>query len=394
MLIFIFHFILSILIIMQWILGQLGFGDSNNLITYLIQLIYLVFFVLWFFLFTPLQVTMYLHRARDGLRSLERLLAKGKNIVVETARSYGCPESQLANIDTILDFFTINPVSIDPSGLIRRLEHLITVSKRKLEQISLKLVPKASIDERANFVNTLTTAIVLNIIYKYARHLYMLGKKMKNPAILMQLDILLPQLRELATAYYNSFSASLQGAPIGDGVGPLVALHLIGKNDVKVISEDMVMSSFDYKGRKVIVVKAAGPGGRVGKPGDAIARIIDDAQGKIDLVIMIDAALKMEGEKSGSLAEGIGAAIGDPGPEKYKIEEITTRYEIPLHAIVIKESIKEALSPMTKDIAMAAVKTVERIKSIILEDVPEGGTVVIAGIGNTMGIGNRVGADE
>ena len=36
---------------------------------------------------------------------------------------------------------------------------------------------------------------------------------------------------------------------------------------------------------------------------------------------MIDAALKMEGDKTGSVVIGVGAAIGGIGVEKYKIEQ-------------------------------------------------------------------------
>ena len=40
---------------------------------------------------------------------------------------------------------------------------------------------------------------------------------------------------------------------------------------------------------------------------------------------MIDAALKMEGEESASIAQGFGAAIGGIGTEKFQIEAIATQ---------------------------------------------------------------------
>ena len=62
-----------------------------------------------------------------------------------------------------------------------------------------------------------------------------------------------------------------------------------------------------YKGRKLYLLKAEGPAGTVGRPGEAISRLVGDMGIKIDTVIMIDAALKLEGEKTGDVAEGIGA---------------------------------------------------------------------------------------
>ena len=104
---------------------------------------------------------------------------------------------------------------------------------------------------------------------------------------------------------------------------------------------------------------------------------------------MIDAALRLESEKTGEIAVGVGAAIGDPGPEKFKIESVCAKYKIPLYAIIIKESYIEAVTPMNKSIAEAADKAVEYVKKIIREEVPEEGKVIIAGIGNTVGVGNE-----
>ena len=68
----------------------------------------------------------------------------------------------------------------------------------------------------------------------------------------------------------------------------------------------------------------------MGKPGEAIKRVVEENNGKIATIIMIDAALKLEGEKPGAVAEGVGAAIGGPGTEQYKIEESILKYKIPV----------------------------------------------------------------
>jgi len=103
---------------------------------------------------------------------------------------------------------------------------------------------------------------------------------------------------------------------------------------------------------------------------------------------MVDAAAKLEGERTGQVAEGVGAAIGDPGPEKYKIEEVATKYKIPLDAVTIKESIEEAVSTMRKEIVEGVEAAVERVKNIIRTRTKEGDVVILAGIGNTIGVGN------
>ena len=133
-------------------------------------------------------------------------------------------------------------------------------------------------------------------------------------------------------------------------------------------------------------MKAEGPGGNVGKPGDAIRQVLQENNGKAAMIIMVDAALKLEGEKTGEISEGIGAAIGGIGTERFKIEEEATKFGIPVFAIVVKQSIQEAVTTMKKEIAEAAEPVIERIKHLVLERTKEGELVIVAGIGNTAGI--------
>jgi len=125
----------------------------------------------------------------------------------------------------------------------------------------------------------------------------------------------------------------------------------------------------------------------VGKPGDAIKTIIAENEDRIATVIMVDAALKLEGEAVGDVAEGVGAAIGGSGVDQFKIEESILKYRIPVNAVIIKEDIGDAVSPMRKEIIDAADAVIERIKRLIRERTKEGDAVIIAGVGNTIGIG-------
>jgi len=132
-------------------------------------------------------------------------------------------------------------------------------------------------------------------------------------------------------------------------------------------------------------VKAEGPGATVGNPGEAIQKVVEELGGNADLILTVDAALKLEGEETGDIAEGSGAAIGDPGPEKIAIERVATKYGIPLEAIVIKMSAEEAITDMPESVAKAADEAVKRVIERIKE-LPEGATAIVAGIGNTCGV--------
>lgn len=44
-------------------------------------------------------------------------------------------------------------------------------------------------------------------------------------------------------------------------------------------------------------------------------------------------------------------AIGGIGVERYQIEDIATRFTIPVHAIIVKQSVKDVITVMRKEIS-------------------------------------------
>ncbi|MBA7646629.1 hypothetical protein ES703_54394 [subsurface metagenome] len=95
----------------------------------------------------------------------------------------------------------------------------------------------------------------------------------------------------------------------------------------------------------------------------------------------------INGEKTvGEIAEGFGAAIGGVGVEKYKIEEAVKARNIPMYAIAIKQDISHVIAPLVEELYKATDKALESVKRIVTERTQEGDYVLVAGIGNTMGI--------
>ncbi len=155
----------------------------------------------------------------------------------------------------------------------------------------------------------------------------------------------------------------------------------------QVVGKDTVMAVTEYKGRTLYVLKAEGPMGYVGEPGVAIQKLVEEMKVPLNAIIMVDAALKLEGEKTGEVAEGVGAAIGGIGVDKFKIEEVSSTQKIPVYAILVKQSLLEAITIMRKEIAEASDKVQTLINRVIEEKTKEGDKVLLAGIGNTLGVG-------
>jgi hypothetical protein len=360
------------------------FGDAS----WILNILFYAVFIVFMFYGQRIQMMVMLREVEGSLYKLKYIKDEGRKIAVETMKEIGKPQTDpSARVDRFLEYFTISPQSLDPSGVVWKLEHILDVRDSRFKDEVKLMAPAADKTQMNNLENTLEAAMALNYIYKVVRHFYLLGKKTLSLYVIMQLQMILPLVMREAEAYASALKAFAYGQPIGDGVGALVAAKLTHGHPTRSISKDCIVATVPIEGRTAYVVKAEGPGGNVGKPGDAIKTIVEENEGKIATVIMIDAALKLEGEEVGEVAEGVGAAIGGPGVDQFKIEESILKYRIPINAVIIKEDIGDAVSPMRKEIFDAAHKADERIKQIILEKTKEGDKVIIVGVGNTIGIG-------
>jgi len=295
-------------------------------------------------------------------------------------------------VDRIKDYVVISPVDIEPTDIIRRLDHLLTTERNHIKDLLLREMPDKDKSTRYKIETSLGITYALYMLYKIVRHYLLTSEKTNNYILLMQLKLILPQIMKIAESYRKALDDFVKGAPIGDSIGPLIAYRLArtnGNPEWVNIDEDTVAAQVEFEGRKLILVKASGPESNVGRPGLAIEEIVEKdlfKTGKPKLMITVDAALKLEGEETGSVAEGVGAAIGDPGPEKIRIERTATKHGIPLRTVIIKMGMDEAIYAMREEIYKGGIEALERIKTIIKEETSEGDTVLLAGIGNSIGV--------
>lgn len=356
--------------------------------SWILNLLFYVIFVVFIFYGQRVQMYVMLREVEGSLHKLKYIKDEGRKIAIETIKEIGKPQTDpAARVDRFLEYFTISPQNLDPAGVVWKLEHILDTRDVRFKD-EVKLMAPASDDTQTwNLENTLEAAMALNYIYKVIRHFYLLGKKTLSLYVIMQIQMILPLIMREAEAYASALKAFAFGQPIGDGAGALVAAKLMHGHELRKIPKDCVVATVNIEGRTAFVMKAEGPGGNVGKIGDAIKTVVDENEGKIATIIMIDAALKLEGEELGEVAEGIGAVIGGPGVDQFKIEESILKHRIPINGVIVKEDIGDAVSPMRKEIFESADKVIERIKQVILERTKEGDRVIVAGVGNSIGIG-------
>jgi hypothetical protein len=364
--------------------AQLG-GDN---ISWVLNILFYVVFIVFIFYGQRLQTYVMIREVEGSLYKLKYIKEEGRKITIETIKEIGKPQTDpTARVDRFLEYFTISPQSLDPAGIVWKLEHILDVRDIRFKDEVKLMAPSADETQTNNLENTLEAASALNFIYKVIRHYYLLGKKTLSLYVIMQIQMILPMIMKEAEAYASALKAFAYGQPIGDGAGALVAARLMHGYEIRKLEKDCVVATVPFEGRTAFVVKAEGPGGNVGKPGDAVKQVIEENKGKIAMIVMIDAALKLEGEELGEVAEGVGAAIGGPGVDQFKIEEELLKYHIPINALVVKEDVGDAVSPLRKEVFDSIDTVIARIKEVVSERTKEGDKIVIAGIGNTIGIG-------
>ncbi|MGQ4875100.1 MAG: DUF1512 family protein [Promethearchaeia archaeon] len=380
----------------MFIIFQLGQQNSTDPIAIILNLMFFLLIFISMFYGQKIQAWKAAKEIEEALHKLKKWDDECKNILLHNFKEVAdkkMPEKDLLlKLEDFMTFVAIPPVDLDPFGIIPKYDHIIELRDDRFREEVKKLAPQGDDVRRQCLENLLEATMAVNFIYRLVKHFLILGKKSKSMILLLQISMQLSIILGLAKAYFYAAKAFAEGAPIGDALGPMVAgrfVRDVSNGDVKTeeLVKDTIVQEVDFEGRTVYVVRAKGPGGTVGKPGKAIKMLIEKHKKDVSKIIMIDAGLKLSGDKTGSIAIGVGAAIGGIGVEKSYIEESSTQEKIPIDALICRQSLEDAICVMKRPISQSVVKIVERIKNAIRKTTEKDSKVIVAGIGNTIGIG-------
>jgi len=357
-------------------------SDDTNPIMMLIWIVPLILFV---FYGQRIQLYITSGEIKKGIKKLDSYRGESRNELIDyVTKNLKPKDGSIKKIDRFLDHFTIMPIDMDPNGIVDKVRHTVR-SREDYTREHIKLLsPEISDLELTKVQTLLEIASTLQMIYKIVNHMFLTAKKQKNYPLILPLQMILPFIMEQAEAMKEAIPAFKAGQPVGDGIGPMVVGKMMIDSEKETIAFQTVLAKTEFENRKLFLLKAEGPGSTVGRPADALETIV--SSNKLDGIIMIDAALKMEGEDSASVAQGFGAAIGGIGVERFQIEAIATNNKIPVFSIVVKQSVKEAIGLMTKEIADQADDVRLQVYEMIQENTKHGQSVLIIGVGNTVGV--------
>lgn len=360
-----------------------GMGDDTNP---LMMLVWIVPIILFVFYGQRIQLLVTSGEIKKEIKKLDEFSSDSRTQLVAYARSaIGSTDNDPAEkLDRFIDYFTIMPVDMDPNGIVEKVHHTVRSREDHTREHVRSLSPDMSDLELSRIQTLLEIASSLRLIHKIVNHMFLTAKKQKNYPLILPLQMLLPFIMEQAEAMKAAIPAFRKGQPVGDSIGPMVVGRLMLDCKKETAAFQTVLARTDFEGRHLFLVKAEGPYSTVGRPADALEAVA--STNKLDVIIMIDAALKMEGEDSASMAQGFGAAIGGIGTERFQIEQIAVTNDIPIFSIVVKQSVKEAIILMTKDIADRADSVRSQVYEMIRDNTRPGQSVMVIGVGNTTGV--------
>ncbi|HEY5735114.1 MAG TPA: DUF1512 domain-containing protein [Nitrosopumilus sp.] len=357
-------------------------SDDTNPLMMLVWILPIILFV---FYGQQIQLFVTSREIKKGISKLDSFREESRTELINYVKNnLKVKDDPFKKIDKFLDYFTIMPVDMDPNGIVDKVQHTVRSREDYTRAHVKSMSPEMSDIELTKVQTLLEIASSLQMIYKIINHMFLTAKKQNNYPLILPLQMILPFIMEQAEAMKDAIPAFKSGQPVGDGIGPMVVGKMMLEHQKENIAFQTSLAQINFEGRKLFLLKAEGPGSTVGRPADALETIT--VKNKIDVIIMIDAALKMEGEDSATTAQGFGAAIGGIGTERFQIEAIATSKKIPIFSIVIKQSVKEAITLMTKEIADTAEDVRAQVFEMIHENTSQGQSVLIIGVGNTAGV--------
>lgn len=355
-------------------ISMFGSGDTVSTI------LWFVVFMIFIFIYPRMMLQQLIMKLEQSALKLEKMSGDARKMIAKKiGNETRGTEEKIRNFQ---EFVAIEPSSYDPFGIVKKVDQVSRNIESRFEEFVDEISTGKSAKEKREINFSLRAAIGVHTIAKVVRHYVETAKKFKNLQIAMIIQMQLPMIEKLAESELKGTEAFVKGYPVGDSIGPYVAASFMEKS--KPVAEGVVMGETKILDRKVFVLKAYGPDPHLGRIDEAVEKIV--RKNRIAKVITIDAAGKLEGEKTGSVAEGIGFAMGG-GVEREIVEAVLLPRKIPLDTIVVKVGMEDAITPMKKEIKNSVPKVQDAIKDSVRRT-KKGSKIILIGVGNSCGIGN------
>src|SRR5512136_1089659 len=135
--------------------NQLGLGSGDIIVQVISLLTYLLFFV---FIFYGQRIQMYImiREVESSLFKLKLMKEEARKTAIETIKEIGKPTiDPSSKVDRYLEYFTISPQTMDPAGVVYKLDHILDVRDTRLKDEVKLMAPASDEIQVNNLENTL-----------------------------------------------------------------------------------------------------------------------------------------------------------------------------------------------------------------------------------------------
>ena len=190
------------------------------------QIVFFIIFFIFIFVYPRLMLSQLIYRIEQSAIKMEEMSRKANSLAAK--KSGKAPSKELKNrIDEFTDLVVVEPSSIDPFVLVKKIDQTIRSMENRFEEFTDEIAGDISEKEKQELNYALRAAIGLRQISKVVRHFLEIAKKFKNLQIAMIIHMQLPMIEKVAESELKGTEAFASGWPIGDSISPFVPASFI-----------------------------------------------------------------------------------------------------------------------------------------------------------------------
>ena len=162
-------------------------------------LIWIVMFVI-FIIFGPrLMTTQTILKLEQEASELEQMAEKSKGYIIKYLSKKSNAKLK-ENVSNFLEFFAIEPVAMDPYGVVKKVDLIIRNSDQRFNYFVNQIAPDLSESKKRDIKGALEGAMMTYQIAKIVRHYLELIKKYKMFQLAMLIQMQIPLISRQAKA--------------------------------------------------------------------------------------------------------------------------------------------------------------------------------------------------
>src|SRR5512147_836527 len=113
---------------------QLLPGQDTSIVGWILQIVFYGIFVVFIFYGQRIQMYIMIREVEGSLLKLKMMKDEARKVAITAINEIGKPTTDpTAQVDRFLEYFAVNPVDLDPAGIIWRLEHLLDVQDTRFK---------------------------------------------------------------------------------------------------------------------------------------------------------------------------------------------------------------------------------------------------------------------